>query len=187
MTNFGEGQDPGGAPYSRLPEGVVGGGILVAIGLIVLVSQFTSGDLIAPLMLLAIGGVFLMAGIMSRRTGFLVAAGIFLGVSAGVAAATIDIFRQGLSDQQIAAVLLFCIALGFMVVIPLAAVITKVRLWWPVFPAAVLAIIGLALLGGPTGLKVLVVFGYLWPVILIAAGIYLLVVRGGRTSGTPRL
>ncbi len=49
--------------------------------------------------------------------------------------------------------------------------------WWPLIPGGILALVGLALLAGPNSLFLLTYASYLWPLVLIGVGIFILLRR----------
>lgn len=72
-------------------RGLVGGAILVVIGVIALVGRLvpeTYGANFGSLILLGLAGVFLVAGIVTRESGWFVPTGILGGLGAGVALIT---------------------------------------------------------------------------------------------------
>ena len=49
--------------------------------------------------------------------------------------------------------------------------------WWPLIPGGILAAVGLAMLAGPNGLLLLTYANFLWPLVLIGLGIFILLRR----------
>jgi hypothetical protein len=150
---------------------VVGGAILIAIGLMALVQQFfpiNSGLYFLPMLAV----VFLAAGIVGRRPGFLIPGGILAGIGAGV------ILMDGpfsyMKDQDPARGGVFMLAFaGGWLLINLASLLTGRLMLWPLIPAAFMGVVGLGLTAGEAGLQFLQLAGVGWPVVLIALGLYL--------------
>lgn len=183
MANSNPGETPRNLPGRRLPEGLIAGGILIALGLVMLVAQIVNWSFMPMLVLPAFGLIFLVAGVMARQIGPLVAAGIFLGLSAGVITVNLDQVKQNLTEEQMGAVVVGGLALGFLLITVLVAVVVQKFAWWPLIPGGVLGLVAVALLAGPTGIKMLEWLSYVWPVALILTGVYLLYKRGN-TGGT---
>jgi hypothetical protein len=71
-------------------------------------------------------------------------------------------------------VILISMGAGCLISTPLALSVARQRLYWPLIPAVILGAIGVAILVGGLALQVVQDVGVFWPVILIAAGIYVL-------------
>lgn len=148
---------------------MVGGAILVAIGLMALLNQFVpinSGLYFLPMLAV----IFLAAGIVGRRPGFLIPGGILAGIGAGA------ILMQGpfssMEDPARGGVFMLAFAGGW-VLITLASLLIRCVMLWPLIPAAFMGVVGLGLTAGQAGLQFLQLAGVGWPVILIALGLYL--------------
>jgi hypothetical protein len=148
---------------------MVWGAILIAIGLVALAQQifhFEVGLLFLP----ALALVFLVAGIVGRRPGFLVPGGILAGIGVGA------ILMQGpfsyMEDPARGGIFLLSFAGGWLLITLLAPLADCIMLW-PLIPAAFMGVIGLGLVAGQAGLQILQWAGVGWPVILIALGLYL--------------
>ena len=166
---FPEPANPDPLPPRRRRGGVVGGAILITIGLFALLQQFVrfdTGLFFLPLLAL----VFLVAGIMGRRPGLIIPGGILAGIGAGA------ILVQGafayLADPARGGVFMLAFSAGWLL-ITLASLLVGRLMLWPLIPGAFMAVIGLALTAGETGLQFLQLAGVGWPIILIALGIYL--------------
>ena len=62
--------------------------------------------------------------------------------------------------------------------ISLLSLVTSDRwAWWPLIPGAIIGLTGVALMGGDLGLTVLNLTSTIWPLILVAIGLYLVLVR----------
>lgn len=160
---------PSRPPYGRRgrPRGI-GGLVLIVIGVVALIATLSRNDQIGLLFLPALGLIFLIWGIVVRNPGLLVPGGVLTGLGVGVLLAQ-DVFKT--PDQQ-SAVILISMGVGFLIIAPLSLLIARRRLYWPLVPAVVLGAIGAAILVGGVALQVAQDIGMFWPLILIAAGVY---------------
>lgn len=144
----------------------VGGAILIAIGLAFLIGQYLEDA--GRFVVLAIGLVLLVAFAVDRRPGALIGGGIVTGVGVGVLGATMT------EGDLAGASMLFSIGGGFAFVWLVGALLGfEETRTWPLIPAAVLIVLGAAVLAGPDATKVV---GDLWPLGLIVLGIVVLLV-----------
>ena len=158
---------------TRRNGALVGGAILITIGLFSLlenVFHMQWGLYFLPLLAV----IFLASGLLTRRPGLLIPGGILAGIGAGALA--VDQFMPYVSDQARGGAFLLIFAAGWLV-ITLASMLIGRLMLWPVFPAAFLGLTGAALLAGQTGLQLLTLFGYFWPIVLIITGLYLVLRR----------
>ncbi len=159
---------------NRRHSGVVGGAILISIGLFTLIQQFVQihwGLYFLPFLAL----IFLVAGIVGRRPGLLIPGGILAGIGAGAILVQGGLFGA-LTEPLRGGLFMLAFAAGWAVITAASFLIGKLMLW-PLIPGGFMAFFGLALLAGQPGLQFLAAFGYFWPVILIAAGLYLILRR----------
>ena len=161
--------------HSRLSGSLVAGGILVMSGLITLAARFI--DLPPMLFPLGLGIIFLAAGLLARTSGLLIPGGILTGIFAG--ASLIEGPFSTMADPSRGGVFLAAFAGGWVLISLLSLYTEGVRSWWswPLYPAVVIGLVGVALLAGDSGFKVLEFIGTIWPVFLIAAGLYLVLKR----------
>ena len=164
--------------YRRRRSGLVGGLILVLIGLYALLNQYIPldfGSLVLPLF----GIVFIILAFTIHTRGFLISGAVLTALGAGVLLTT----RYHISDPQKSAVLQLAFAAGW-VLIPLLSMIyswmdnsPRQWLWWPLAPAAALAITGLPILLGSAALQVMQLNSLAWPIIVILIGLFILLRR----------
>jgi hypothetical protein len=154
---------------------LVGGALLVAIGLLVLLVQNVQAETLGFLFLPALGGLFLVAGIVGRQAGFIIPGGILTGIGLGA------IFTQ---SPQLAAnetaqggVFFLGFALGWFLITVLSLLFTHHTQWWPLIPGTIMALIGGALMLGGAALNVLEFASRWWPLILVALGLVIIAQR----------
>jgi hypothetical protein len=149
------------------------GGILAAFGLFLIISSWLGMDL-SLVFLPALGVTFLVSGILTRKIGLLIPGGILVGIGAG--AILMEKVVRNVGGEAQGGYFLLAFAAGW-VLITLSALLIKSWTWWPLIPGGVLALVGWALLAGQKGLEMLKYANYVWPVILIVVGLFLLLRR----------
>jgi len=152
----------------------VGGAVLIAIGVALLLGQFVGET--GEFVLLGLGVVLLVLFAVSRNPGTLIGGGIVTGLGAGVLVAT------NTEGDIAGAAVLFGLGFGF---IGVWLVGTLLRIeetsLWPLIPGAILVAVGVVVLAGSEAAGQLET---LWPVALIGLGvIVLLAAIRGRRSG----
>ena len=153
----------------------VGGVVLVAIGLLVLVAQNVKTESLGLLFLPALGGIFLIAGIIGRQVGFLIPGGILIGIGVGAILEQTAMAAGNGTVQGGAFLLGF--AGGWFLITVLSKIFTSKTQWWPLIPGVIMALIGGGLLLGGAALNVLEFAGRWWPLILVAVGLVIIVRR----------
>lgn len=152
----------------------LGGALLIAIGVFLLVGQFVQAEWFGRLVLPVLGGLFLLVGLGTRQGGWLVPGGILTGLGVGTWLVT-GPYAEAAETLQ-GAIVLLSFAAGWALITALSP-ITRRFMWWPLIPGGILALIGGALLMGGAGLTVLEWAGKLWPLALIAGGVAALLKR----------
>ena len=168
------------APLSeRRDDAVTLGVILLAVGGLTLVGRI-AGSLDLGLAVLPLVGAALMAvAWLRRQSGFAVAGGIVLGI--GVGAWLIEGPFARLGGDAEGGVFLLAFAAGWALVSAVSGAIERRRVLWPLIPAGVLALLGIGLLGVGGILEAFALLGTVWPLMLIAGGVWLLwAARGER-------
>ena len=154
---------------------VVGGTLLVAIGVLVLLAQNIKVESLGLLFLPALGGLFLVAGIVGRQVGFIIPGGILTGIGLGT------IFTQNpqlaVNDSVQGGVFFIGFALGWLLIAVLSKLFTSETQWWALIPGAIMALIGGGLMLGGAALNILEFAGRWWPLILVALGLIIIVRR----------
>ena len=158
---------------SRRSGGIVAGAILILVGLMNL-AQFIPGFNIGLFFLPVLGACFLAAGLITRKVGLLIPGGIVMGVGAG-ALLTMGLLPTA-SEMVSGGAFFFGLAGGFSL-ITLASLFIGRRMAWPLIPAAGLTAFGAILFTGETGLALLTSLRFVWPLVLIAIGLYLVLRR----------
>jgi hypothetical protein len=150
-------------------EAMVGGMLLIAIGVLVLLAQNIKTEALALLFVPALGGLFLIAGVIGRQAGFIIPGGVLTGIGLGI------IFTQNpaLAGTETAQGGVFFIgfALGWFIIAVLSKLFTSETQWWALIPGAIMALLGGALMLGGAALNVLEFVGRWWPLILVALGL----------------
>ena len=151
-------------------SGWLPGVILIAVGLTLFAVQLLS--LNADVIVLVLGFIFAVAFAATRRYGLLIPAGILTGLGAGIL-----LENAGVIGEPV----VLGLGLGFLAIYAGDLIVTGARApgrWWPLIPGAILTVIaGAESTFGPESARVI---AQGWPVILIAAGAWLLL--RGRTS-----
>lgn len=109
--------------------------------------------------------------------------GILIGIGVGSFLASGP--YATLSSKGQGGVIMLSLGGGFLLVTLLTAFLRKVH-WWALIPAAVLAVIGLGLVGESAGWEVMRTLGTAWPIALIVVGVFLILWRRGLRSGPPK-
>jgi hypothetical protein len=154
---------------------VAGGIVLVVIGLLLLVGQLTDWNVLGWLLFPVMAVIFLSWGLITRSFGLIIPGGIFAGLGLGMFTLAGPLSAATASIQP--GLFLICFAAGWALISLLSPITSERWAWWPLIPGAVIGFTGVALLGGDLGLTVLKLMGYLWPLILVAIGAYLVLVR----------
>lgn len=177
-------QENGHTGYERRQGGGrwLAGLILIAIGVFALLGRFVDGELIGLAVLPGIGLAFLVAGIATRQAGFMVPAGILTGLGTGVILAEGPLERA--NDDVTGGIILLGLGAGFVLVTILTALLTERTFLWALIPGGILSLIGGALVVQGTAARgLLEALGWLWPLSLVAVGVWLL----WRHARMPRL
>jgi hypothetical protein len=146
------------------------GVILIAVGVTLFAVRLLNLD--GEVIVLVIGLVFAIAFVATRRYALLIPAGIMTGLGAGIL-----LEEAGAMGEPV----VLGLGLGFLAIYAVDVLTSGARepgRWWPLIPGAILTIIaGAESTFGPDGARVI---AQGWPIILIAAGAWLLL--RGRTS-----
>jgi hypothetical protein len=145
-------------------SGWLPGVILIAVGLTLFSVQLLNLD--GEVLVMVVGLIFAIAFVATRRYGLLIAAGIVSGLGAGIL-----LEDSGVMGEPV----VLGLGLGFLAIYAGDLLTSGARApgrWWPLIPGAILTIIaGAESMFGPEGARVI---AQGWPLILIAAGAWLL-------------
>jgi hypothetical protein len=84
-----------------------------------------------------------------------------------------------LSGQARTSLFLACLAMGWLLIPPLARLAAAKRLWWPFIPGAAMAITAIAFWVTPGWVKAITSLA--WPALLVLAGL-ILIIRWNQTK-----
>lgn len=131
----------------------------------------------AFLIFLAAGTIFTVIGVRKRLIGWLIPGGLLLGLGPGFSA----LLGHLSTAQPLTAIGLFLLwfALGWMLITLTARMIMHRVVWWPLIPAGVIGVAGLALYiaGNPAAAPT--VLSNMGSIVIIVFGLYLLLMRYG--------
>lgn len=151
-------------------SGWLPGIILVVVGVTLFAVQLLNLD--ADVIVLVIGLVFAIAFAATRRYVLLIPAGILTGLGSGIVLEDVGVVGEPV---------VLGLGLGFLAIYAADVLSSGARepgRWWPLVPGTILTVIaGAESTFGPEGARVI---EQGWPVILIAAGAWLLL--RGRAS-----
>jgi hypothetical protein len=156
---------------------VILGVMLIAIGLLVFLSQVIDLPQIELLILPGLALIFLLWGLITREIGLMIPGGILAGVALGVYLMTSP--YAGQVEENQAGVFLLAFSAGWALISLLSLVSKQGFQWWPLIPGAIIGLVGLAIMRGGAAMQLLEIIGYAWPLALVAVGAYLLLRRRG--------
>ncbi len=159
-------------PENRRNRRLVIGAILMLFGVVMLIETLTAWSLLPTLVTPLLGLTFAVWGSVTRRAGLIIPGGILLGVGIGAMLAAQGLTPAGGTVEG--AIVVLCIALGFVIITPLTWAFTDHAHWWALIPGGVLTFVGVSLLAGETGVQALIWLGRLWPIALIIGGAIML-------------
>lgn len=150
--------------------GWIPGVILIAVGVTLFAVRLLQLD--GDVIVLVIGLVFATAFVTTRRYGLLIPAGIMTGLGTGILLEDLGVMGEPV---------VLGLGLGFLAIYGADRLTTGARApgrWWPLIPGAILTVIaGAESTFGAEGARVI---EQGWPILLIAAGAWLLL--RGRAS-----
>ncbi|MCB8946360.1 MAG: hypothetical protein H6658_21660 [Ardenticatenaceae bacterium] len=149
-------------------DNTMGGLVLIGIGLLVLAGNLIDlGDIkLGAYVLPAISILLLLWGIITHEAGPIIPGGIMGGISAGI-------FLTSSVDGD-GGLFMLAFAGGWVLITVLTAVFTNETHWWPLIPGGIMALVGFTALYGGIFASTLAFLGKIWPITLIALGIYVL-------------
>ena len=150
----------------------IGGIILILIGIFALGSQFIDIPNWGTFIVAGLGAIFLVWGILTRNDGLIIPGGILSGIGWGIVVIESNLFANLENEGGI---FLVVFALGWFSIPLLSGIFTDETHWWALIPGGIIGAVGLAVSFGGVFLNVLELAGQLWPLILIAVGVSILV------------
>lgn len=155
----------------KLHNDLTGGLILIAVGLIIMIGRFVDvsanvGLLIMP----AIGAGFLLWGILTRQSGLIIPGSIISGIGWGAYLISGPVTIP--ANVEEGGIFMLVFGAGFAAITLLSTVFTNEKHLWALIPGSIMVFIGLSVLFGGIFMNMLVLAGKLWPVALIALGVY---------------
>lgn len=151
------------------------GSILILLGILFFVGQVVQSPVFGLLILPGLGLIFIIWALLVRSFGLLIPGGILLGI--GVGDLLIGGLPTTLSGLDDGGVYLIAFGLGWMLIALLSPLTTHGFQWWPLIPGGILSSLGLLILAGAWGETILQLASYVWPLILVALGVYILFKR----------
>jgi hypothetical protein len=148
-----------------------GGLLLIGVGLLVLLANVTRADLFGNLVLPGLGIIFLVWAFYTHRIGFAIPGCILTGLGVGV---LITQRVPSLAGELSGGVIVLGLAAGFLGITLITPLFNEKRAWWGLIPGGILGLVGLLLIIGGDALRWLELLGYLWPLILVVIGVYIL-------------
>jgi hypothetical protein len=155
----------------KVNGGLIGGLILIFGGILALIGQFLPdvwGVTFGSFFLLGLGLAFLAAGILTREGGWFIPGGILSGLGTGVVLLTSP-WAARLPGEE-AGWFMVAFAAGWVLIPIMTAIFAEETHWWALIPAAIIGLVGAALLFGGVFFDTLEWVGMLWPLILIIIG-----------------
>ena len=157
--------------FNRTAAGIA----LIAIGLLIGFTQIFHVALPGWLLLGGLALIFLVWGLLTRTFGLIIPGGILAGI--GLGAFLVELPFLSLSETTQGGLFLVAFAAGWALITLLSPLTCDRFAWWPLIPGGILAAVGVILLIGGFGLKLLTLIGFAWPLLLLGAGVYLLLKR----------
>ena len=146
--------------------------MLIVVGLLLLLVNGSQSATWAMLVLPGLGIIFLIWGFYTRRFGLTIPGCILTGL--GI---PLILTQQGiinLEGEKTGALFVLGLGLGFLAMTFIAPYFERKLVWWPLIPGGILALIGVLIFIGGDALQVLAWLGTLWPLFLVAIGLYIL-------------
>ncbi len=151
---------------------LIAGVALILFGLLALVATFVNSSAIGFAVLPLLGILFIVWATLARVPGLMIPGGILTGLGFGVLFS--DVASGSFVEETRGGLIVLGLGLGFLLILPLTWMISPIKHWWALIPAAILILVGSALLIGGPALMALATIGQFWPLIPIAVGVLLI-------------
>ncbi|HYF63249.1 MAG TPA: hypothetical protein VD886_10580 [Herpetosiphonaceae bacterium] len=156
----------------------VGGLIFIAIGALLFLGRFVDiGWMILP----ALAGGFLVAGIATRQAGWFIPAGIIGGISGGIFLIESASLVPDGADAE-GGLFMLAFAAGWFSIAALSKLFTDQPQWWALIPGVIMALIGAAVLGVGLAGTAVEALNHAWPLGLVLLGVWVIVGKGRDTQ-----
>lgn len=143
------------------------GTLFILTGLVAVLPQ--AFPALEPFTLALLAVLYLTACVVYRSPGLAIPAGILTGLALGI-----GLESHPLSPGQPEGAAFFLgFAFGWLLIV-LLSTLFRAPMRWAAIPAAVLGVLGLALLAGETGAALLALLGRFWPLVFVFIGLALL-------------
>lgn len=144
---------------------------LILIGIMLLVSKWVN---FGAFILILPGLVMMGLGIYNKEAGWIIP-GSIVG-SIGTSALIIENTNAALlNETNQGAIFMLTFAAGWFLIVLLTWIFTAKPHVWALIPGGILAAFGGLLLLGQPGLSILEYSNYLWPILLVAGGVFILI------------
>ncbi len=154
---------------------VILGVMLIAIGLLVFLSQIVDVPQVELLILPGLALIFLLWGLLTREVGLMIPGGILAGIALGVY--LIAGPYAGQIEENQGGIFLLAFSAGWALISLLSLISKQGFQWWPLIPGGIIGLVGLAVMRGGAAMQLLEILGYAWPLVLVAVGAYRLLRR----------
>ncbi len=154
---------------------LVAGLALIVFGVLMLLGQLELLGRLELLIVPTLAVIFLAWGLITHTFGLVIPGGILAGIA--LASYLIEQPFATASEPTRGAIFLLAFSTGWVLIALLSLFLSARFQWWPLVPAGVMGAIGALLLAGEAGLGILRVLGYVWPLILIAVGVWIILRR----------
>ncbi|RME84745.1 MAG: hypothetical protein D6775_04635 [Caldilineae bacterium] len=145
---------------------------LILIGLLLLVGRLSHSLTVGMMVLPTLAIIFLAWGLLTRTFGLVIPGGILMGV--GLGTILVESPPSFLARVDEGALFLLAFSAGWALITLLSPLADGRLHWWPLIPGGVMAAIGGLILLGELGAMVLEWSGFLWPLVLVLLGLYIL-------------
>lgn len=149
---------------------LVGGIGLVGLGLLFLANQLFEVDNFGMMIFPAMAVIFTLWAAFTRTAGLFVPAGVFTGLSIGIGLMNSAVAERVAEDGGL---FLVGFAAGWVFITVMTALFTRETYWWALIPAGIMGVIGVGVMTQGALLKMLGYINVIWPLVLIALGLYL--------------
>ena len=142
--------------------------ILLLAGVFMVLANFFKLSIFGVLFLPALGLIFIIWSFFSKESELLIPGGIIEGLGLGI---VFVVLSKTLGEESKGGLFFIGFAIGWLLIVILSKIIFKKNVLWPLIPSILLFIFGFIIFLGEKGLTILTNLNYIWPYLLIVAGI----------------